>query len=209
MANVTVIEHPLIQHKLTNMRRKQTSTSKFRALLHEIAMFLAYEATRDLPVTTEAIETPMGPMDAPTIDGKKLCFISILRAGNGLVDGMLAAVPSARVGHIGLYRDHDTLQAIEYYFKVPADLEIRDVIVADPMLATGNSAIAALEKIKQLHPKSLKFICLLAAPEGIEALQAAHPDVPIYTAAIDSHLNEHGYIVPGLGDAGDRIYGTK
>lgn len=209
MANVTVIEHPLIQHKLTNMRRKQTSTSKFRALLHEIAMFLAYEATRDLPVTTEAIETPMGPMDAPTIDGKKLCFISILRAGNGLVDGMLAAVPSARVGHIGLYRDHDTLQAIEYYFKVPADLEIRDVIVADPMLATGNSAIAALEKIKQLHPKSLKFICLLAAPEGIEALQAAHPDVPIYTADIDSHLNEHGYIVPGLGDAGDRIYGTK
>lgn len=209
MASVTVVEHPLVQHKLSNMRRKETSTSKFRALLHEIATFLVYEATRDLPVTTEVIETPMCPMDAPMIDGKKLCFISILRAGNGLVDGMLAAVPSARVGHVGLYRDHDTLEAIEYYFKVPADLDIRDVIVADPMLATGNSAIAAIDKIKSLNPKSLKFICLLAAPEGVEALHKAHPDVPIYTAAIDSHLNENGYIVPGLGDAGDRIYGTK
>ncbi|MCP3939114.1 MAG: uracil phosphoribosyltransferase [Actinomycetia bacterium] len=209
MAEVTVVKHPLVQHKLTVMRRKETSTSKFRTLLHEIAMFLAYEATRDLPVTTREIETPMGPMDAPTIDGKKVCFISILRAGNGLVDGMLTAVPSARVGHIGLYRDHDTLEAVEYYFKVPTDLGNRDVIVADPMLATGNSAIAALEKIKALKPRSLKFVCLLAAPEGIAALREANPDLPIYTAAIDDHLNELGYIVPGLGDAGDRIYGTK
>lgn len=208
-APVTVVEHPLVQHKLSVMRDVGTSTHKFRTLLHEIGTFLAYEATRDLPVTTTEIQTPMATMMAPTIEGKKLCFISILRAGNGLVDGMLQAVPSARVGHVGLYRDHDTLEAIEYYFKVPSEMEQRDVIVADPMLATGNSAIAALDKIASLNPRSLRFVCLLAAPEGIAALQEAHPDVPILTAAVDSHLNEVGYIVPGLGDAGDRIYGTK
>lgn len=208
-APVTVVDHPLVQHKLTVMRKQTTSTHKFRTLLHEIGTFLAYEATRDLPVTTVEIETPMTTMQAPTIEGKKLCFISILRAGNGLVDGMLQAVPSARVGHVGLYRDHDTLEAIEYYFKVPAEMEQRDVIVADPMLATGNSASLALDKIASLQPRSLTFVCLLAAPEGVAALQTAHPDVPILTAAIDDHLNDHGYIVPGLGDAGDRIYGTK
>jgi uracil phosphoribosyltransferase len=209
LAPVTVVDHPLVQHKLTVMRKVSTSTHKFRTLLHEIGTFLAYEATRELPVTTIEITTPMGAMVAPTIEGKKLCFISILRAGNGLVDGMLQAVPSARVGHIGLYRDHDTLEAVEYYFKVPSDLEERDVIVADPMLATGNSASLALTKIASLNPKSITFVCLLAAPEGVAALQGAHPGVPIFTAAIDSHLNEDGYIVPGLGDAGDRIYGTK
>ncbi len=208
-APVTVVDHPLVQHKLTVMRKVSTSTHKFRALLHEIGTFLAYEATRELPVTTIEITTPMGTMMAPTIEGKKLCFISILRAGNGLVDGMLQAVPSARVGHVGLYRDHDTLEAVEYYFKVPSDLEERDVIVADPMLATGNSASLALTKIASLNPKSITFVCLLAAPEGIAALQGAHPNVPIFTASIDSHLNENGYIVPGLGDAGDRIYGTR
>ncbi len=208
-APVTVVDHPLVQHKLSVMRDVATSTHKFRTLLHEIGTFLAYEATRDLPITTTEIQTPMATMMAPTIEGKKLCFISILRAGNGLVDGMLQAVPSARVGHVGLYRDHDTLEAVEYYFKVPSEMEQRDVIVADPMLATGNSAIAALDKIASLNPRSLRFVCLLAAPEGIAALQEAHPDVPILTAAVDSHLNEVGYIVPGLGDAGDRIYGTK
>ena len=208
-APVTVVDHPLVQHKLSVMRDVATSTHKFRTLLHEIGTFLAYEATRDLPVTTTEIQTPMATMMAPTIEGKKLCFISILRAGNGLVDGMLQAVPSARVGHVGLYRDHDTLEAVEYYFKVPSEMTQRDVIVADPMLATGNSAIAALDKIASLNPRSLRFVCLLAAPEGIAALQEAHPDVPILTAAVDSHLNEVGYIVPGLGDAGDRIYGTK
>ena len=208
-APVTVVDHPLVQHKLSVMRDVATSTHKFRTLLHEIGTFLAYEATRDLPVTTTEIQTPMATMMAPTIEGKKLCFISILRAGNGLVDGMLQAVPSARVGHVGLYRDHDTLEAVEYYFKVPSEMTQRDVIVADPMLATGNSAIAALDKIASLNPRSLRFVCLLAAPEGIAALQEAHPEVPILTAAVDSHLNEVGYIVPGLGDAGDRIYGTK
>lgn len=208
-ADVHVIDHPLAKHKLTQMRKRDTSTGKFRTLLHEIGMLVGYEVTRDLPLTTERITTPMAEMDAPTIDGKKLVFISILRAGNGLVDGMLQTVPSARVGHVGMYRDHDTLQAVEYYFKVPGELGDRDVIVADPMLATGNSAIAALDRIAGLKPKSLKFACLLAAPEGVAALQGAHPDVPIYTVAIDSHLNEVGYIVPGLGDAGDRIYGTK
>lgn len=208
-ADVHVIDHPLAKHKLTQMRKRDTSTGKFRTLLHEIGMLVGYEVTRDLPLTTERITTPMAEMDAPTIDGKKLVFISILRAGNGLVDGMLQTVPSARVGHVGMYRDHETLQAVEYYFKVPGELGDRDVIVADPMLATGNSAIAALDRIAGLKPKSLKFACLLAAPEGVAALQGAHPDVPIYTVAIDSHLNEVGYIVPGLGDAGDRIYGTK
>ncbi len=206
---VQVLDHPLVQHKLSIMRKKETSTSKFRGLLHEIGMLIGYEVTRDLPVTSVRIETPLAEMDAPMIDGKKLVFISVLRAGNGLVDGMLQVVPSARVGHVGLYRDHETLQAVEYYFKVPTDLEDRDVIVTDPMLATGNSAIAALDRIAALNPKRLKYACLLAAPEGVAALQGAHPDVPIYTAAIDSHLNEKGYIVPGLGDAGDRIYGTR
>ncbi len=208
-AVVHVLDHPLARHKLTQMRKVGTSTGKFRQLLHEIGMLIGYEVTRDLPVTTEHITTPMGEMDAPTIDGKKLVLISILRAGNGLVDGMLQAVPSARVGHIGMYRDHDTLEAIEYYMKVPENMEDRDVIVADPMLATGNSAIAALNRIAELQPRSIKYACLLAAPEGVAALQGAHPDIPIYTIAIDSHLNELGYIVPGLGDAGDRIYGTK
>ena len=208
-APVTVVDHPLVQHKLSVMRDVATSTHKFRTLLHEIGTFLASEATRDLPVTTTEIQTPMATMMAPTIEGKKLCFISILRAGNGLVDGMLQAVPSARVGHVGLYRDHDTLEAVEYYFKVPSEMTQRDVIVADPMLATGNSAIAALDKIASLKPRTLRYVCLLAAPEGIAALQEAHPDVPVLTAAVDSHLNEVGYIVPGLGDAGDRIYGTK
>ena len=209
MADVHVLDHPLARHKLTQMRKIETSSGLFRQLLHEIGMLVAYEVTRDLPVTTEHITTPMGQMDAPCIDGKKLVFISILRAGNGLVDGMLQAVPSARVGHVGMYRDHDTLEAVEYYMKVPEHMEDRDVIVADPMLATGNSAIAALNRIAALEPRSLKYACLLAAPEGVAALQGAHPDVPIYTVAIDSHLNDVGYIVPGLGDAGDRIYGTK
>ena len=206
---VHVIDHPLAQHKLTQMRKRDTSTGKFRTLLHEIGMLVGYEVTTDLPLTTERILTPMAEMDAPTIDGKKLVFISVLRAGNGLVDGMLQTVPSARVGHVGMYRDHDTLQAVEYYFKVPGELEDRDVIVADPMLATGNSAIAALDRIAPLNPRTLKYACLLAAPEGVAALQDAHPTVQIFTVAIDSRLDENGYIVPGLGDAGDRIYGTK
>lgn len=207
--NVTVLDHPLIQHKLTLMRKKDTASADFRRLLREIAGLMTYEATRDLPVDTERIETPLGPMDAPVIEGKKLVAISILRAGNGLLDGILDLVPSARVGHIGLYRDPDTLQAIEYYFKVPEEMEDRDVIVVDPMLATGHSAAAALTRIKATHPRSIRFLCLLAAPEGIEHLRQHHPDVRIITAAVDSHLNDHGYIVPGLGDAGDRLYGTK
>lgn len=207
--NVTVLDHPLIQHKLTLMRKKDTASADFRRLLREIAGLMTYEATRDLPVDTERIETPLGPMDAPVIEGKKLVAISILRAGNGLLDGILDLVPSARVGHIGLYRDPDTLEAIEYYFKVPEEMEDRDVIVVDPMLATGHSAAAALTRIKATHPRSIRFLCLLAAPEGIEHLRQHHPDVRIITAAVDSHLNDHGYIVPGLGDAGDRLYGTK
>jgi uracil phosphoribosyltransferase len=207
--NVTVLDHPLIQHKLTLMRKQDTASADFRRLLREIAGLMTYEATRDLPVDTEHIETPLGPMDAPVIEGKKLVAISILRAGNGLLDGILDLVPSARVGHIGLYRDPDTLEAIEYYFKVPEEMEDRDVIVVDPMLATGHSAAAALTRIKATHPRSIRFLCLLAAPEGIEHLRQHHPDVRIITAAVDSHLNDHGYIVPGLGDAGDRLYGTK
>lgn len=207
--NVTVVDHPLIQHKLTLMRRKETASADFRRLLREIAGLMTYEATRDLPVETEAIETPIGPMNAPVIEGKKLVAISILRAGNGLLDGILDLVPSARVGHIGLYRDPDTLEAVEYYFKVPEDMEDRDVIVVDPMLATGHSAAAALERIEALHPRSVRLMCLLAAPEGIDYLAQHHPGVHVLTAAIDSHLNDHGYIVPGLGDAGDRLYGTK
>ena len=207
--NLTVVDHPLIQHKLTIMREKATPSAVFRQLLREISLLLAYEVLRDLPTTTKAIETPMGPMDAPILKGKKLVFASILRAGNGLLDGMLDLVPSARVGHIGLYRDPETLTAIEYYMKMPEELSERRVIAVDPMLATANSASAALTRLKDAGAKDIKFVCLLAVPEGIKALTEAHPDIHIYTAAIDSHLNDHGYIVPGLGDAGDRMYGTK
>ncbi len=209
MPGVTVIDHPLIQHKLSLMRDKTTSTSGFRILLREIAHLMCYEVTRDLELETVGIETPMGKMDAPTIKGKKLVFASILRAGNGLLDGMLDLVPAARVAHIGIYRDHETLQPVEYYFKAPSELENRLIIVVDPMLATGNSAIAAIDRLKRRGANRLRFLCLLAAPEGIAAFEKAHPDVAVFTAAIDSHLNEKGYIVPGLGDAGDRMYGTK
>ncbi len=206
---VHVVEHPLIQHKLTHMRRVQTPSADFRRLLREISVLLAYELTRDLPLATERIETPVGPMDAPVLAGKKLCLMSILRAGNGLLDGMLDLMPDARVAHIGLYRDPETLEPVEYYFKAPEDLHDRLVIVVDPMLATGNSAAAAIERVKDAGADHLEFCCLLAAPEGVETLRREHPDVPIYTAAIDERLNEQGYIVPGLGDAGDRMFGTK
>ena len=206
---VTVITHPLVQHKLTLMRRKDASTSTFRTLLNELSMLMAYEVTRDMPVQLVNIDTPLEAMQAPMIDGKKLVFVSILRAGNGILEGMLSVVPGARVGHIGLYRDPQTLQAVEYYFKMPQDMQARDVLVVDPMLATGNSAAAAISRLKQLKPRSIKFVCLLTCPEGIAALQKVHPDVPIFTAAIDRQLNEHGYILPGLGDAGDRIFGTQ
>ncbi|MBS36025.1 MAG: uracil phosphoribosyltransferase [Thiotrichales bacterium] len=209
MSTVTVIDHPLVQHKLTLMRRTETPTAKFRQLLREISLLLGYEVTRDLPLEDQQIETPLQTMAAPVLSGKKLVLISILRAGNGLLEGMLDLMPSARVGHVGLYRDPDTLVAVEYYFKVPDDLGNRPVIAVDPMLATANSAIAALQRIKDAGARDLKMVCLLAAPEGIERFQDAHPDVPIFTAAIDDHLNDHGYILPGLGDAGDRLYGTK
>ncbi len=209
MKNVTVVDHPLVQHKLSLMRRKETPTAKFRQLIREVTMLLGYEVTRDLPMGKERIETPITEMDAPVLTGKKVVFISVLRAGNGLLEGMLDLIPSARVGHVGLYRDPDTLVAVEYYFKVPEELEERPVIVVDPMLATANSAIAAVQRVKEAGARDIKMLCLLAAPEGIKAFQEAHPDVPIITAAIDDHLDEHGYIVPGLGDAGDRIYGTK
>ncbi len=203
------VTHPLVQHKLTLMRNKAASSTSFRTLLGELAMLMAYEITRDMPTQLVEVETPLETMQGPMIDGKKLVFASILRAGNGMLDGLLRVVPNARVGHVGLYRDPETLQAIEYYFKMPTGMAERDVIAVDPMLATGHSAVAAIERIKQLQPRSIKFLCLLAAPEGIRTLHAAHPDVPIYTAAIDRELNEHGYILPGLGDAGDRIFGTK
>jgi len=209
MDGVTVINHPLVQHKLTIMRKKETSTAGFRRLLREISTLLCYEVTRDLELTMERIETPLTEVDSPVLEGKKLVFASILRAGNGLLEGMLDLVPSARVAHIGVYRDHETLEAIEYYFKAPEDITNRLVIVVDPMLATGNSSIASVEKLKERGAQNIRFLCLLAAPEGIRNFQEAHPDVPIYTASIDSHLNEKGYIVPGLGDAGDRMYGTK
>ncbi len=208
-AKATLVDHPLVQHKLTIMRNKETSTASFRRLLREISLLLCYEVTRDLELTTTRIETPLVPMEAPTLEGKKLVFASVLRAGNGLLEGMLDLVPAARVAHIGLYRDHDTLEAVEYYFKAPQDLGDRLVIVVDPMLATANSAIAAVDRLKRRGATNLRFLCLLAAPEGIKRFNAAHPDVPIFTAAIDSHLNDKGYIVPGLGDAGDRMYGTK
>ena len=201
--------HPLVQHKLTLMRNKDASSTTFRTLLGELAMLMAYEVTRDMPTQLVQIDTPLETMQSPMIDGKKLVFASILRAGNGMLDGLLRVVPNARVGTVGLYRDPKTLQAVEYYFKMPADMAERDVVVVDPMLATGHSAVAAIDKLKSLQPRSIKFLCLLAAPAGIATLHAAHPDVPIYTAAIDRALNDHGYILPGLGDAGDRIFGTK
>ena len=207
--NIHVVNHPLVQHKLTLMRDERASSAEFRTLLREISHLLTYEVLRDIPLTTVRIKTPMEEMDAPVLAGKKLAFISILRAGNGLLDGMLDLVPSARVGYIGLYRDHDTLQPVEYYFKVPKDLDERLVIAVDPMLATANSITAALNRLKEAGATNIKFVCLLAAPEGIEAISKAHPDVDVYTAAIDSHLNENGYIIPGLGDAGDRMFGTK
>ena len=209
MANVTLVDHPLVQHKLTLMRRKDASTNSFRRLLHEISMLMAYEVTRDMPTQMIEIETPLEKMMAPVIDGKKTVFVVIMRAGSGFLDGMLEVVPGARVGHVGLYRDPKTLVAVEYYFKMPQDMHERDAIVLDPMLATGNSAVAAVDRLKETRPKSIRFVSLLAAPEGLKNFHAHHPDVPVYTAAIDRQLNEHGYIVPGLGDAGDRIFGTK
>ncbi|NBN64677.1 uracil phosphoribosyltransferase [Microvirga tunisiensis] len=209
MSGAIVVDHPLVQHKLTIMRNKATSTQGFRRLLREISTLLCYEVTRDLPLTNITIETPLCEMQAPTLAGKKLVFASILRAGNGLLEGMLDLVPSARVAHIGLYRDPQTLTPVEYYFKAPEDLGERLVIVVDPMLATANSAIAAVEKLKGRGANNIRFLCLLAAPEGVAKFTAAHPDVPVYTASIDDRLNDHGYIVPGLGDAGDRMYGTK
>ena len=209
MSNVHLVDHPLVQHKLTLMRRKDASTNSFRRLLNELSTLMAYEVTRDVAMSEIDIETPLEKTRGKVIDGKKLVFVSILRAGTGILDGMLNVVPGARVGHIGLYRDPKTLTAVEYYFKMPGDMHERDIVVVDPMLATGNSAVAAVERLKELSPKSIKFVCLLTCPEGIKTMQEAHPDVPIYTAAIDRQLNEHGYILPGLGDAGDRIFGTK
>ena len=207
--NLNLISHPLIQHKLTYMRSEDTPTDNFRRLLREISQMLAYELTRDLPTEPITIKTPLATIASPAISGKKLCLVSILRAGNGMLDGMLDVLPAARVGHIGLYRDPETLEPIEYYFKVPEDISERLVIVVDPMLATGNSAIAALNRVKEAGAGTIKYVCLLAAPEGLAALQAAHPDVPVTTTAIDQCLNEHGYIIPGLGDAGDRLFGTR
>ncbi|MGI9334053.1 MAG: uracil phosphoribosyltransferase [Gammaproteobacteria bacterium] len=208
-AAVTVVDHPLVQHKLALLRSVKTPTAHFRQLLRELSLLLGYEVTRDLPIEDVELQTPLTTMHAPMLAGKKVAFISILRAGNGLLEGMLDLVPSARVGHVGLYRDPQTLVAVEYYFKVPHGLEDRPVVVVDPMLATAHSSIAAVERVKEAGAHSIKMVCLLAAPEGIGAFQAAHPDVPVVTAAIDERLNDHGYIVPGLGDAGDRLYGTR
>ena len=207
--HLTVVSHPLVQHKLTIMRDKETSTASFRKLLREISLLLAYEVTRELPMTTRRIETPLQPMDAPAIEGKKLALISILRAGNGLLDGILELIPAARVGFVGMYRDPETLQPVQYYCKLPDHLEERVSIVVDPMLATGNSSVAAVQLLKDQGAKNIRFLCLLASPEGVARMRAVHPDVPIVTAALDSHLDSHGYIVPGLGDAGDRMFGTK
>ncbi|MBU6419438.1 MAG: uracil phosphoribosyltransferase [Proteobacteria bacterium] len=206
---LTVIDHPLVQHKLTLLRRKETTTGEFRRLAREISLLLAYEVLRDLPLEPLAIETPMERMQAVQVQGKKLCFISILRAGAGILEGMLDLVPAARVGHVGLYRDHETHEPVEYYFKVPDALEERLCVVVDPMLATGHSAAAAVAKLKQAGARRIKFVCLLAAPEGVAAFEAAHPDVPVYTGALDRQLDENAYILPGLGDAGDRLFGTK
>ena len=207
--HLTIVDHPLVQHKLTIMRDKETPTAVFRQLLREISQLLAYEVTRGLPMTTKQVETPMEKMDAPTLDGKKLALISILRAGNGLLDGVLELIPSARVGFVGLYRDEETLQPVQYYFKVPDALEDRTVIAVDPMLATGNSSVAAVDLLKKAGANNIRFLCLLAAPEGVARMKEAHPDVPIVTAALDRKLNDIGYIVPGLGDAGDRMFGTQ
>lgn len=207
--HLTIVKHPLVQHKLTLMREMETSTASFRKLLREISLLLAYEITREMPMTTRPIMTPLEPMDAPAIEGKKLALISILRAGNGLLDGILELIPAARVGFVGLYRDPQTLQPVQYYNKLPDHLEERVCIVLDPMLATGNSSAAAVDLVKQAGARDIRFMCLLAAPEGVRRMKEAHPDVPIVTAAVDSHLNDHGYIVPGLGDAGDRMFGTK
>lgn len=207
--HLTVIQHPLVQHKLTIMRKKDVSTAGFRRLLREISLLLAYEVTRELELTTTTIETPIQEMQAPTLEGKKLALISLLRAGNGLLDGILEMIPSARVGFVGLYRDPETLKPVEYYLKVPSLLDQRMTIVVDPMLATGNSAVAAVDMLKERGAKNMRFLCLLAAPEGVQRMQEAHPDVPIFTAALDERLDDHGYIVPGLGDAGDRMFGTK
>jgi uracil phosphoribosyltransferase len=207
--NLHVVNHPLVLHKLTLMRDKNTPSAVFRQLLREISLLLAYEVARDLPMTTLTIETPLAEMEAPILKGKKLVIVSILRAGNGLLEGMLDLMPSARIGHIGLYRDPVTLQPVEYYFKVPTDIDERPVIVVDPMLATGNSISYAIKKLKECGARDIRLVCLLSAPEGVKHVSAEHPDVPIYTAAVDSHLNDHGYIVPGLGDAGDRMFGTK
>ncbi|GGO88475.1 uracil phosphoribosyltransferase [Marinobacterium nitratireducens] len=208
-SEVHVISHPLVQHKLTLMREQNRSTSSFRRLLNEISMLMAYEVTRDMPTQLIEIETPLEKMRSPVIDGKKTVFVNIMRAGAGFLDGMLNVVPGARVGHVGLYRDPKTLVAVEYYFKMPHSMHERDAIVLDPMLATGNSAVAAIDRLKEASPRSIRFVCLLAAPEGIRNLSETHPDVPIYTAAIDRGLNDHGYIMPGLGDAGDRMFGTR
>ena len=207
--NVHVIDHPLVQHKLTLMRRKTTSTANFRKLLNEVGSLMAYEVTRDVPTHEVEVETPLEVMKARMIDGKKLVFVPILRAGTGLLDGFLAVIPGARVGHVGMYRNPATLQPVEYYFKMPSEMPERDAIVLDPMLATGNSAVLAVERLKKAQPRSIRLVCLVAAPEGVATFSRAHPDVPIYTAAIDRQLNDHGYILPGLGDAGDRIFGTK
>ena len=209
MSQVTVVDHPLIQHKLSLMRRKETGTARFRSLLREISLLLGYEVTRDLGLEMRPIETPLATMEAPVLSGRNPVLISVLRAGNGLLDGMLDLIPSARVGYVGLYREPETLVAVEYYFKVPEDLEDRLVIVLDPMLATANSAIAAVERVREASARHIKMVCLIAAPEGLEAFGAAHPDVHVYTAAIDDRLDDHGYIVPGIGDAGDRLYGTR
>jgi uracil phosphoribosyltransferase len=209
MTDVHVIDHPLVQHKLTLLRRKDASTTSFRTLLYEIAALMTYEVLRDIPTQEVQVQTPLEVTTGRVIDGKKLVFVSILRAGSGILDGMLDVVPGARVGHIGLYRDPKTHIAVEYYFKMPGDLNERDIVVVDPMLATGNSAIAAVDRLKEYSPRSIKFVCLLTCPEGVTALHDAHPDVPIFTAAVDRALDEHGYIVPGAGDVGDRIFGTK
>ena len=209
MSNLVVVDHPLVQHKLSLMRQKETPTSEFRHLVREVALLLAYEITRNLPLETRRIETPLMPMEAKVLAGKKVCIVSILRAGNGLLDGMLDLIPSARVGHIGLWRDPQTLKPVEYYYKVPQDVAERPVIIVDPMLATANSAVAAVDRVKQSGVTDIKLACLLAAPEGAERMGQAHPDVAVYTAALDQGLNDHGYILPGLGDAGDRIYGTR
>jgi uracil phosphoribosyltransferase len=209
MPELHVIDHPLVIHKMTHMRKKQTSTGQFRALMREVSMLLAYEVTRDFPLSTIPIQTPLEPMKAQVLDGKKIVIISILRAGDGILDGMLDILPSARVGHVGIYRDPKTLVAIEYYFKTPPHMDRRDAIIVDPMLATGHSAIAAVDRVKETEPRSIKFVCLLASQKGVGAFHEHHPDVPIYTAAVDERLNDKGYIVPGLGDAGDRLFGTR